>query len=249
MERWCQKVAVITGASSGIGATIAEGLIKSGLNVVGLARKLNKLEEIQNRVKNGKSKFYPIQCDVRKEEDILRAFRWIENELGGVDVLVNNAGIILNEPIIDGSTDGFQRILDVNVLAVAICTREATKSMRKRRFPGHVITINSFAGHYAESIKMPVSLYCASKYAITGMIESLRNELSAIKANIKVTSISPSAVRTGMLLNAGLPEAIIDQIPILETKDVLDAVIFVLATPPNVQVNELTLTSLGLPSS
>ncbi|XP_033217856.1 farnesol dehydrogenase-like [Belonocnema kinseyi] len=249
MERWFNKVAVVTGASTGIGAIISEGLVKAGVNVVGLARKVDKLEEIKTRLKNEKGKFYSIQTDVTKEDEILRAFRWIEKELGGVDILVNNAGVILNEPIIDGGTEGFKTILDVNVLAVAICTREATKSMRNRKVPGHVVIINSFAGHYAESIKVPVSLYCASKYAITGMTESLRNELAAAKANIKVTSISPAAVRTGMLLNAGIPEAVINQISILETKDVLDAVIYVLGTPPNVQVNELTLTSLGLPHS
>ena len=77
-----------------------QGLVKAGLNVVGLARKIDKLQEIKTRLQNEKNKFYPIQTDVTKEDEILRAFQWIEKELGGIDILVNNAGIILNEPII-----------------------------------------------------------------------------------------------------------------------------------------------------
>ena len=77
-----------------------QGLVQLGVNVAGLARKVDKLGEIQTKLKNEKGKFYPIQCDVRKEEEILKAFQKIEKELGGIDILINNAGVILNEPII-----------------------------------------------------------------------------------------------------------------------------------------------------
>lgn len=92
MDRWVDKVAIVTGASSGIGQSIAQALIENGLKVVGLARRLEKMEEWKNEVKNEKGKFFPIQCDLTIEEDILKAFDWTKKELGGVHILVNNAG-------------------------------------------------------------------------------------------------------------------------------------------------------------
>lgn len=90
MDRWNGKVAIVTGASSGIGVAVAEGLVKRGVKVVGLARRVDRLQELASKL--GKDKFYFVQCDLRKEEDLLKAFKWVEKELGGVDILVNNAG-------------------------------------------------------------------------------------------------------------------------------------------------------------
>ena len=86
------KVAIVTGASSGIGQSITKALIEHGLKVVGLARRLEKMEELKNEMKNKKGEFFPIQCDLTNEEDILKAFNWTKKNLGGVDILVNNAG-------------------------------------------------------------------------------------------------------------------------------------------------------------
>lgn len=98
MNRWNGKVAIVTGASSGIGESTTEALVKHGVKVVGLARRVDRLKELA--VKLGKDKFYPIQCDLRKEEDILKALKWVEKELGGADILVNNAGVIAMSPVI-----------------------------------------------------------------------------------------------------------------------------------------------------
>ncbi|EFN84590.1 Dehydrogenase/reductase SDR family member 11 [Harpegnathos saltator] len=188
MNRWTGRVAVVTGASVGIGEAIATTLVEHGLKVVGLARRLDKLHKITERLASAKGTFYPVQCDVTKENEILEAFKFTEN-LGGVDVLINNAGVLYSETIIDGTTEKFHATLDVNVIATAICTREATRSMRERNVEGHVININSIVGHDANRAQAPLSLYHASKYAITAMTEVVRNELTAAKAPIKVTVI------------------------------------------------------------
>lgn len=77
--------------------------------------------------------------------------------------------------------------MDLNVVAVAICIREASKSMRRHNVRGHIINLNSLAGHDAAGIKVPLSLYCASKYAVTGLTKSVRNELASLNAGIKIT--------------------------------------------------------------
>ena len=103
MNRWIGKVAIVTGASSGIGAEIAEALVREGLKVAGLARRVEKIRQIADKLKGEKGELYPIECDVEKENDILKVFEWIEKRFGGVDVLINNAGVLSREPIIGKS--------------------------------------------------------------------------------------------------------------------------------------------------
>lgn len=101
MDRWTGKVALVTGASVGIGAQITRELAKNGMKVIAIARRLDKLQELAADIKREhKVDVYPLACDVRKEEDILNVFKWTEMKLGGVDVLINNAGALASEPII-----------------------------------------------------------------------------------------------------------------------------------------------------
>ncbi|KAL2718388.1 dehydrogenase/reductase SDR family member 11-like [Vespula squamosa] len=246
MERWSGKTALVTGASAGIGAKIAEELAKHGLKVVAIARRLNKLEELKTKVEEKKlpGKIYPMKCDVSKEEEILNVFKWIKEKLGEVNVLINNAGIIVNEKIIDGSTENFRNIMDVNVIALAICTREAVRLMSKSKMQGHIININSVSGHDARSIKMPFSLYPSSKYAITGMSESVRNEIMNDGLDIKVTSISPGIVKTDMVKNFNLSQDVVNKLLMLSDEEVAEGVIYALSRSPNVEVNELIIAPL-----
>lgn len=101
MDRWEGKVALVTGASSGIGEQVVRALAKNGMKVIAVARRLEKLKELAASIKSEfNGEVYPMTCDVRQEEEILKVFKRAEEELGGVDVLINNAGVILNEPII-----------------------------------------------------------------------------------------------------------------------------------------------------
>lgn len=94
MERWSGKVAIVTGASSGIGAVISRELVTHGLNVLGISNQEDRLKSLYQNLKNLKGKFHYLCCDVEKEQDILYAFAYVNEKFGGVDILVNNAGII-----------------------------------------------------------------------------------------------------------------------------------------------------------
>lgn len=98
MDSWAGKVAVVTGASAGIGTAIAKSLIDHRVKVVGLARRKDRLQELAQKF--GKDKFFPVQCDAYKEEEILSAFKWVNEKLGGADILVNNAGVATTSSII-----------------------------------------------------------------------------------------------------------------------------------------------------
>uniref|UniRef100_A0A1Y1LM95 Dehydrogenase n=1 Tax=Photinus pyralis TaxID=7054 RepID=A0A1Y1LM95_PHOPY len=250
MERWRGKVAVVTGASAGIGEAICEQLVNFGLNVVGLARRKELVEEIARKLQRGTNtgKLYAYKADVSKEEDILEAFRWITENVGPVHILVNNAGIMRPGGLLDGTSDGWKEIFDTNVLGLCVATREAIKIMRAHSIDGHVVHINSISGHTIEYFPN-LNVYPASKFAVTALTETLRQELNSVGSKIKITSISPTGVDTKINENGGLvypPEmmAVKDTLRLLDSKDVADAVCYVLGTPPHVQVHELIIRSL-----
>lgn len=101
MERWSGKVAVVTGASTGIGANLVEQLVRHGLKVVGLARRVELMNNYAQKLANDQiGSFHPVECDLRKEEDILAAFKFVEEKFGSIDILINNAGVLSSETII-----------------------------------------------------------------------------------------------------------------------------------------------------
>nr|CAD7401959.1 unnamed protein product [Timema poppensis] len=132
MERWSGRVALVTGASAGIGAAIVRKLVKNGLIVVGLARRAELIEELSVELKGAPGKLHAFKGDASKEEDILAAFDWIKKNLGRIDVLVNNAGVLYTTSLTDGETSHWKQIFDLNVLGLSICTREAFKLMKEK---------------------------------------------------------------------------------------------------------------------
>lgn len=241
MERWTGRTAVVTGASSGIGAAIAQELVKRGLKVVGLARRVERVEDMSAVLNSEPGKLFPLKCDISKEEDIKEAFQWIKTNLGGVDILINNAGTVCHNSLINGPVDRWRQMLDLNVLGVSICTKEALQSMKERGVhDGHIVNMNSIFGHTLPPIEFGCIMYSATKHAITVLTEGLRRELVKSNSKIRVTSISPGIVDTEMI-----PRSILEDFPYLHAKDVADGVIYVLAAPPNVQIHELTIRSIG----
>jgi len=248
MERWVDKVAVVTGASSGIGRAIALDLVNVGINVVALARRKDRLDELQAKVsKETSAKLYPIKCDVTVEEEIKNTFEWIEKHLGGVDILVNNAGILRAINLMDeNNTTALKEVLNTNVLGVVLCTREAFQSMKRRGVNGHVLIINSILGYkvpYLIDKFGSFNIYPATKYALTAMTEVFRQEFQNMQTKIKITSISPGAVRTEIFSTE--QEAVLSHVPILEPEDVSQAALFAISTPPHVQIHELTIKPVG----
>jgi len=247
MERWQNKVAVVTGASSGIGAAIVKDLVNAGLVVVGLARRVERVEELGNDLPaNKKQNLHVYKCDVSSQESVNEAFDWIISKLGGVDILVNNAGCHRPGQLCQMDAQDVQSVLQTNVMGVVYCTQRAFKSMKERLFDGHVILINSIAGHRVANLRpgaAPESnIYPPSKFAVTAINEIYRLEFMGLGTKIKVTSISPGCVDTEIIPKhyKGFLEG-----RMLRSEDVSNAVSFAISTPPHVQIHELTIKPVG----
>ncbi|XP_026466758.1 uncharacterized protein LOC113370303 [Ctenocephalides felis] len=254
MDRWQGKVAVVTGASSGIGAAIAKDLVESGMKVVGLARRLERMEQDAAKMNTSKGgHYYPRKCDVSKEEEILEAFAWVKKTFGGVDVLVNNAGIVRANMLVNpGNSNDLRSVIDVNVMALCYCTREAFNSMKERDVAGHIIHINSIGGHSIPSAgdaPPTANMYFGSKHCVTALTETLRQEMIYLKSRTKVTSISPGVVDTeifdGSFPSKEIKEMFLANNPSLKSEDVSQAVLYALGTPEHVQVHELIIKPIG----
>uniref|UniRef100_A0AAV2JAK6 Dehydrogenase/reductase SDR family member 11 n=1 Tax=Knipowitschia caucasica TaxID=637954 RepID=A0AAV2JAK6_KNICA len=173
-------------------------------------------------------------------------FSAIKTQHKGVDVCINNAGIAHNEPLLSGLTGGWRNMIDVNVLALSICTREAYKSMKERNVDdGHIININSMGGHRVVP-SADEHFYCATKYAVTALSEGLRQELREANSHIRVTCISPGIVETEFAfrhLNSDPEKAasVYASIKCLKPEDIASAVIYVLGAPLHVQIGDVQM--------
>ncbi|KAL6262969.1 hypothetical protein P5V15_005758 [Pogonomyrmex californicus] len=244
MERWVGKVAVVTGASAGIGAAIAQSFVKRGMIVAAFARRVDKIKEITDNLVDSSGKLHPIECDVTKEESVTMAFAWVKNNLGPISVLVNSAGVTKESSLIDGTLEDWRRVFDVNVLGLCLCTREAVRMMRETAIDDAVVIhVNSLAAERVPFIP-GFSVYPASKRAVTGLAMTLRHELAGTR--IRVTNISPGLVATGFMASYSVfsPEAMA-AMPTLDPEDVAAAAIYVLSNPPHVLIQDVVLRPLG----
>ncbi|KAK9501303.1 hypothetical protein O3M35_012041 [Rhynocoris fuscipes] len=241
MERWAGKVAVVTGASSGIGNAVALDLAKHGMKVAALARRKERLEELEKEGKTKEGSIKGIVCDVSKKDDVKAAISWIEKNWGGINVLVNNAGVAGRAQLTGSeSEDQLSTILGTNVIGLSNCVREVSAVMKKHNVQqGCIININSVVGHFIPP-SVGVGPYAASKHAVTVLTESLRTELATQKSPIRVTSLSPGLVSTEM--TAQMKQY---NLPSLEPSDISNCIICVLSLPDNVNISELTVEPRG----
>ncbi|XP_031355400.1 farnesol dehydrogenase-like isoform X2 [Photinus pyralis] len=243
MDRWIGKVAVVTGASAGIGAAIVKALAGKGVKVVGLARRKEKIDELTKSLGKKGCNVYAMKADVSKEEDILSSFECIKKKIGPISILINNAGFKRNTNLTDGNTKLWRETFDTNVMGLCIATREAIKNMRECKIDGHIVHLNSIAGHQIPTVVV-TNVYPASKFAVTALTETLRLELNAIGSKIK--SVSPSTVLTEFRKASNLveDEKVLSKMPYLDSTDIADAVMYILPTPPHVQVHDIIIHPL-----
>lgn len=197
MERWSGRVAIVTGASSGIGAAIVLELCRHGIITVGLARRTERIELLRHQLPAPQqSLLHARHCNVAIEADIVAAFGWIEERFGRCDILVNNAGVLKKVAITDADNTAMLReTVDVNFMGAVLCTREAFRLMEKPRGAvdsggGHVILINSVVGHrvpFLARIMGSMNVYAPTKHAITALTEILRQEFQLKGTRTKVT--------------------------------------------------------------
>lgn len=239
-------VALITGASSGIGAAIAEQLAAGGYRLVLCARRQERLQALANSLQAKGAAVLTCGCDLRDEASILRLFEQIRQTWHHLDVLVNNAGLGHRAPLMSGDTEAWREMLEVNVLALCICTREAIQMMGDR---GHIVHISSLSGHRVPSAN---GVYAASKFAVRALTEGLRQELRAANSQVRVSAISPGYTETEFAekYNRSPEKArqIYDQYPMLQPQDVAQAVAYVLSQPDHVQVHDVLLRPTQQPN-
>jgi NADP+-dependent farnesol dehydrogenase len=149
MEKWVGKIAVVTGASAGIGKAIVQSLAKSGVDVIGLARRPEKIEEMVKEIGETPGKIFALKCDVTSITSIREAFQWIEENFGSFHILINNAGTIRNVKILseDDIIDKLDEVINTNFSGLVHVTHEGFRLMTKSNEHGMIININSNGGH------------------------------------------------------------------------------------------------------
>lgn len=176
MEKWSGKIAVVTGASAGIGAVIVKDLAKIGLIVVGLARRPEKIEGIAKELGKVSGQVHAYKCDVSDIDSIRAAFKWIDATFGAIHILVNNAGVLRNIKILtdEDVTDKINEVINTNFSGLVHVTREAFKLMKKSNDYGIIVNVNSNAGHkipFPFSKDMSHNVYHGTKFAVTATSE------------------------------------------------------------------------------
>ena len=249
MEQWKGKVALVTGASAGIGYETAKQLALAGMTVVGCARNTAKIEVLSSELSASGGKLVPIKCDVTKEDEILAMFEQVKSQLGVINVLINNAGLSHDAPLLTGETAEWREMIEVNVIGLCVCTREFMRQAEVAGVDsGHIILLNSVCGHYVKN-SPGVHFYTATKHAVTAITEGVRNELRSRKSGIKITSISPGLVRTEfrprVMKADDIEEAKKDYDTlvkgVLEAEDIASTIIYTLSTPPRMQIHDIIL--------
>ena len=220
------RVAVVTGASSGIGEATARALAAGGYRVALLARRVDRIEALADELGDGA---IAIEADVTDREALVAAAQRVQQELGGTDVLVNNAGVMLLGPFSSEQRADYRQMIEVNLLG-AITTTEVFLDQIRANGGGDLINISSVAGRTARPIN---GVYAATKWGINGWSESLRQEL---QPDVRVTVIEPGAVGTELtdhITHAATKEATEEYVKDLAIRpeDIADVIAFAVSRP------------------
>ena len=237
------KVAVVTGASSGIGRAIAHKLSSEGCKVALASRSVDKLQEIE---KEQNTETMSVRMDVTDTESVKGAFEDIFRVMGQIDILVNCAGVMPLTYLKNRHLEEWLQTIEVNVKGTLRCIHEALPPMKVKK-NGHIVNIASVDG---KEIFKGGAVYGASKAAIIELSRAMRMELSP-EFNIRVTSIEPGTVATNLrdditdseLLNE--KDYNYEEEPHLEPENIADAVFYAVSQPDSVNVNELLIKPTG----
>jgi NADP-dependent 3-hydroxy acid dehydrogenase YdfG len=234
------KVCVVTGASSGIGEATARRLAGAGAAVALVARRGDRLEALAKEIEKDGGKALAIQSDITEEDQARAAIEKAQSELGRLDVLVNNAGVMLLGPIQGADTSEWRRMVDVNVMGLLYCTYYALPVMRDQG-GGHIVNLSSVAGRTAS---LGVGVYNATKWAVGAFSESLRQE--ALHLNVRVTIIEPGMVVTELqehttneMAKQAMDRMLAETKAPLQAQDIAEAIFYAVSQPAHVNVNEI----------
>ncbi len=233
------QVALVTGASSGIGEATALALAAEGAKVALAARRVDRLEGLARRIAESGGEALALACDVADAEQVGRTVQAVQEKWGRLDILVNNAGISVLGPILGADTEEWRRVFDINVLGLMYATHAALPLM-KEQGGGHVINMSSLLGRIAVAGS---GVYAATKWAVGAFSEALRQEAVAYK--VRVTIIEPGLTDTEIndhITDEGT-KAMLDSytgsMQTLDASDIAAAIVYVVTQPVHVSINEI----------
>jgi NADP-dependent 3-hydroxy acid dehydrogenase YdfG len=238
------RVVAVTGASSGIGEATALACARAGAAVSLAARRMDRIEDLAERITGDGGTALAVQTDVGDEGQAHELVQRTIAELGRIDVLINNAGVMLLGPIAGADTEEWRRMIDANVLGVLYCTHAALPAMLAQG-SGHIVTVSSVAGRFA---RPGSGVYNLTKFGVGAFCEALRQEVA--EQGIRVTLIEPGFVATE-LQGHNRPEIqemirgiLKDEDP-LRAEDIANGILYAIGSPENVAVNEILIRPAG----
>ena len=237
-------VALVTGASSGIGQATAAELASLGARVVVVARRMDRLDELVARIEDAGGKASAIAADITDETTAQRVVAQTVELYGRLDILVNNAGVMLLGPTAESSLADWKRMVDVNVLGLLYCTHAAIPHLLAAAEDGprrvsDLVNVSSIGGR---SVRPGSQVYNLTKWGVGALSESMRQELAS--KHVRVSVIEPGATRTE-LQEANRPEILAqirgrqDGFELLDPQDLADAIGYMVTRPRHVNVNEI----------
>ncbi|HDR0515359.1 TPA: SDR family oxidoreductase [Staphylococcus aureus] len=222
------RIAVVTGAGSGIGEAIATLLHEEGAKVVLAGRNKEKLQNVANQLSQDSVKVVP--TDVTNKEEVDELIKIAQQTFGGLDIVINSAGQMLSSKITDYQVDEWDSMIDVNIKGTLYTVQAALPTMLEQS-SGHLINIASISGF---EVTKSSTIYSATKAAVHTITQGLEKELA--KTGVKVTSISPGMVDTAITAAYNPSDR-----KKLDPQDIAEAVLYALTQPSHVNVNEITV--------
>lgn len=237
-----RKIALITGASSGIGKASAKILAQNNYDVIITGRRAAMLENLESQIRSETdADVLSLIFDVRKNEEVRQAINSLKGKWKDIEVLVNNAGLAAGlNSIEEGDINDWELMIDTNIKGLLYMTRTISPGMVSRN-SGHIINIGSIAG---KEVYEKGNVYCATKFAVDALTQGMRIDLA--KHEIKVTSINPGAVETEFSLvrfkgDSEKAEKVYEGFIPLYENDIAEAVLFVVSRPPHVNINDMLI--------
>jgi NADP-dependent 3-hydroxy acid dehydrogenase YdfG len=237
-------VALVTGASSGIGAATAAALAAHGATVALAARRKDRLETLATQIQDRGGTALVLACDITEEQQAADAVERTVAELGRLDTLINNAGLMLLGPAVDAPLAEWQQMIELNVLGLLYCAHAAMPHLLRAaedgpRLVADMVNVSSVAGRFART---GIGVYSLSKFGMGAFSESLRQELA--KRYVRVSLVEPGATATE-LASHNRPE-ILESVRSqfgqrMDPEDVADAVNYIVTRPRHVAINELLI--------
>jgi NADP-dependent 3-hydroxy acid dehydrogenase YdfG len=233
------KVAIVTGASSGIGRASALALAAEGAKLVITARRQDRLDALESEINAMNTHAYPVAGDASDEATAKRCVETALNEAGRIDILLNNAGMGNYKNLVDTSLEEYDQLMDTNMRTTFIFTRQVVPQMLLQK-GGTILMISSMAGLYGFANQ---AVYCATKFAQVGFAQSLDKELRP--SGIKVGVICPGGVKTEFAIGTGRTEESVAQSSMLEATDVAGAVLLACTQAPGSRIIEIQMRTMS----